>query len=225
METTVDLTGLASEPAIAELESAFNNLGNQGHVLVKGTSDFSSIMKTFQDSNWGKYDWLPVAVSKDEWSGYLVARGSGFSSIVQIMESHHKHCDTMYVTAENALNSGNEDEGKKLMAAFLWNMENHFQREENIIFPAFEQKTGMSGSGPTAVMRTEHQQIRGVLEEIKKSLDSGDYQEIFNQAETMLILIQQHNSKEENILYPMSDQHLGAEVDQLARTVQLIVHQ
>ena len=28
-------------------------------------------------------------------------------------------------------------------------------------------------------------------------------------AETLLIMMQQHNMKEENILYPMCDQHLG----------------
>lgn len=223
METTVDLNGLASDAAGSKLESAFSSL-EQGRLLVQGDGDFGAIMKPFQDAHWGEYDWHPLEIGADSWSGYLVARGSGFTSLVQIMESHHKHCDTTYVTAENTLNEGNTEEGKKLMSAFLWNMENHFQREEQIIFPAFEQKTGMTDSGPTQVMRTEHQQIRGVLEEIKKSMAAGDYQEIINQAETMLILIAQHNSKEENILYPMSDQHLGPEVDQIARKVQLFVH-
>ncbi|MBU2646210.1 hemerythrin domain-containing protein [bacterium] len=139
------------------------------------------------------------------------------------MESHHKHCDTVYVKAENELNGGDEEKGKKLMAAFLWNMEVHFQREEQILFPAFEQKTGMTGGGPTQVMRTEHQQIRGVLKEMQASLEAGDYQQIFNQAETMLILIQQHNAKEENMLYPMSDQHLGRDAEKIAKAVQLFV--
>ncbi len=224
MEKTIDLGGQAGDQGLAELESAFKNMGSQEQLLVKGSGDFETTMKAFQDKNWGQYDWLPIIVGSDGWSGYLVAKGSGFSMIVQIMESHHKHCDTLYVTAENNLNDGNEEEGKKLLAAFLWNMEMHFRREEEIIFPAFEQKTGMSGGGPTQVMRTEHQQIRSVLAEMKKSLDSGDYQEIFNQAETMLILIQQHNSKEENILYPMSDQHLGNDLDQIARKVQLFIY-
>ncbi len=224
METNIDLTGQAAEQAITELGNAFKNLGGQDRLLVKGNRDFDTIMKAFQNSHWGQYDWLPIIVGADSWSGYLENKGSGFTSLVQIMESHHKHCDTLYVTAENALNSGNEDEGKKLMAAFLWSMEMHFGREEQIIFPAFEEKTGMSGGGPTHVMRAEHEQIRGVLKEMKNSLDAGDYQEIYNQAETMLILIQQHNSKEESILYPMTDQHLGNEVDQIARKVQLFIN-
>ena len=129
----------------------------------------------------------------------------------------------MYVEAENKLNGGEETEGKRMMADFIWNMEVHFGREEQILFPAFEQKTGMTGGGPTHVMRAEHEQIRGVLKDMKDSLDRGDYQRIFDQAETMLILIQQHNSKEEQILYPMLDQHLGEDLEQIAKEVQLFI--
>ncbi|TRZ68118.1 MAG: hemerythrin domain-containing protein, partial [Rhodocyclaceae bacterium] len=38
-------------------------------------------------------------------------------------------------------------------------------------------------------------------------------------AETLLILMQQHNMKEENILYPMCDQALAAQVEQLSERI------
>ena len=34
-------------------------------------------------------------------------------------------------------------------------------------------------------------------------------------ADTLLIMMQQHNMKEENILYPMCDQHLAGETPEL----------
>lgn len=223
MGTSIDLTGKTDDQAVIELTDNFKNMGGQGLLHVQGNGDYKAVLKAFQDSHWGQYDWLPVRVESGAWSGYLVAKGSGFTSIVQIMESQHKHCDTMYVKAENILNGGDEAEGKRLMEAFIWNMEVHFGREEQILFPTFEQKTGMTNGGPTHVMRAEHEQIRGVLKEMKESLAAGDYQRIFDQAETMLILIQQHNSKEEQILYPMLDQHLGGDLEQIAREVQLFV--
>ena len=223
MGTTVDLTGKSDDQAVSELTDAFKALGSQDKLLVKGSGDYKTVIGAIQNSHWGEFEWLPIHVESGAWSGYLVGKSTSFASIVQIMESQHKHCDTMYVEAENKLNGGEETEGKRMMADFIWNMEVHFGREEQILFPAFEQKTGMTGGGPTHVMRAEHEQIRGVLKDMKDSLDRGDYQRIFDQAETMLILIQQHNSKEEQILYPMLDQHLGEDLEQIAKEVQLFI--
>ena len=62
--------------------------------------------------------------------------------------------------------------------------------------------------GQTQVMRMEHQQMRNHLARISEAVSSGDREEILEVCETMMILMQQHNVKEEGILYPMADQHL-----------------
>ena len=38
----------------------------------------------------------------------------------------------------------------------------HFEMEEAVLFPAFEEATGMT-QGPTMVMHAEHVQMKGVL--------------------------------------------------------------
>ena len=38
----------------------------------------------------------------------------------------------------------------------------HFAMEEEVMFPAFEARTGMT-QGPTAVMRSEHRQMTDLL--------------------------------------------------------------
>ena len=45
-----------------------------------------------------------------------------------------------------------------------------------------------------------------------RARDAADYS---GYAETLLIMTQQHNMKEENILYPMCDQHLIYQLDEL----------
>lgn len=220
MENKLDLTDVADEQKLSKLTETFQKLKADEQVLIECKGEFNSIMSEFQKQFWGKFEWQPLMITKDAWKGYLSAKAAGPTSIIEVMEGHHRHCDSTYVKAENTLMEGNKETGEELMLSFIWNMEMHFTREEQVLFPAFENKTGMV-SGPTQVMRMDHEQIRGVLKEIKESLNAGDYQRIYDLSETMLILIQQHNSKEENILYPMLDQHLAEEAEKLAKDMQL----
>ena len=88
-------------------------------------------------------------------------------------------------------------------------LETHFASEEELLFPAFEAATGMT-SGPTEVMRGEHRQMRDLLAQMQAAVTSRDSDAFGGAAETLLILMQQHNMKEENILYPMCDNALGS---------------
>lgn len=51
-------------------------------------------------------------------------------------------------------------------------------------------------------MRGEHDQMRELLVAAKFALDARDEDDYSGTAETLLIMMQQHNMKEENILYP-----------------------
>ncbi len=122
---------------------------------------------------------------------------------------HHKHCDELFAGAEEACANGNWEAGEKVFALLLDQLETHFTSEEEILFPAFESATGMT-SGPTEVMRGEHRQMRDLLAQMQGALTARDGDTFGGAAETLLILMQQHNMKEENILYPMCDNALGA---------------
>lgn len=222
MEKAIDLTDKSLAEETAMLNETLKGLKTNEQALFEGKSDFDALLSLFQNDHWGSFEWLPVAKDNEKWSGYLVSKSGDFKGIQQIMESHHRFCDTSYINAENELSGGDKELGKVLMKSFLWNMELHFTREEEVLFPAFEEKTGMVG-GPTEVMRAEHQQIRGVLKEISDCLNNDDVQRIIDLSETMLILVQQHNSKEENMLYPMTDQHLAEVAEPTAKKLQLFI--
>ena len=87
-------------------------------------------------------------------------------------------------------------------------MKHHFDMEEKIMFPSFEAKTGMQG-GPTQIMRMEHSQMLQVLEQMKNDVEKKDKEHFFGLSETLMMLMQQHNMKEEQMLYRMADQHLS----------------
>jgi hemerythrin-like domain-containing protein len=60
-------------------------------------------------------------------------------------------------------------------------------------------------------MRLEHEQVRLLIENLKVMIENKDRDGILGEAETLLVMMQQHNAKEEQILYPMMDRLLGSE--------------
>jgi hemerythrin-like domain-containing protein len=140
------------------------------------------------------------------------------SHISQVLPAHHKHCDELFAVAEEAAQQGNWTACSEACGRFAHDMLAHFDAEESLLFPAFESATGMS-NGPTQVMRMEHGQLRDLLGQLEAAQSARDAETFAGVAETLLIMMQQHNMKEENILYPMCDQALGAQVEQLADQV------
>lgn len=129
-------------------------------------------------------------------------------TIAEFLAAEHRSCDEVFAAAEETAQTGDLAGCQACIRQFQGAMEHHFQREEEILFPAFEQASGNT-MGPTRVMRLEHRQIREILAEMSAALAGGDLEDFLGQAETLLILMQQHNIKEEQILYPMCDRFLG----------------
>ncbi len=127
------------------------------------------------------------------------------------MTEDHRHCDDLFAEAEQAIGKKNFEAARAAFDHFHSAMLAHFDTEEKTLFPTFEAKTGMT-MGPTQVMRMEHAQIRLLMDAAVDALKSGNMDDYLGQAETLLIMMQQHNMKEENMLYPMCDQHLSAEL-------------
>jgi iron-sulfur cluster repair protein YtfE (RIC family) len=125
----------------------------------------------------------------------------------EYMTNKHRHCDGIFSQAESAASAGNWPETDSQWQLFCQELELHLQAEETILFPKFEEATGMT-SGPTQVMRMEHQQMRALISDINQSLAHKDKDEFLAGTETLMILMQQHNMKEEMMLYPMSAQQI-----------------
>ena len=136
------------------------------------------------------------------------------TTIRSYMTDDHRHCDDLFAEAEQAVGKGNLDLAQATFGHFRSAVLAHFNTEEKTLFPTFEAKTGMT-MGPTQVMRMEHQQMRDLMSQAQAAIDAGDTDEYMGQAETLLIMMQQHNTKEENVLYPMCDQQLSAQLTDL----------
>lgn len=131
------------------------------------------------------------------------------NQITSFMSDDHRNCDDAFVDFENIIADGQWSETLKCWNIFWQKLTHHFEMEENKLFPAFEAATGMT-NGPTMIMRSEHQQMRGLVAEMERSLADKDEMQCQGIAETLMMMMQQHNMKEENMLYPMADQHIDS---------------
>jgi len=128
--------------------------------------------------------------------------------LTQALTHQHRDCDDHFLRAEEHAGDGELAPAREAWQQFAQAMAAHFSLEEDRLFPELEQQTGMEG-GPTDVMRMEHEQIRSLMEQMSQLLATEDLDGFLDQTETLNILIQQHNMKEEQMLYPMCDQALG----------------
>ncbi len=140
-------------------------------------------------------------------------------TIIQTLSAEHSHCDKLFAQAEVKVANKQWNEATSDFSHFIFEMEQHFAKEEQILFPSVEERTGQT-AGPTAVMRMEHQQMRQVFDDMQKSLTQQDDEEYLGLSETLLVLMQQHNAKEQQILYPMSDKVLNRDVPSILKQMQ-----
>lgn len=131
------------------------------------------------------------------------------TTIAEFMTADHKACDDEFAVAEENALDGAWSKAETAFNAFRDDMARHFRMEEDALFPALLSAGGPSG--PVNVMLMEHEQIRGLLEQMAAAVTQKNAAQYGGLSETLLIVMQQHNHKEENILYPIADQILASE--------------
>ncbi len=136
------------------------------------------------------------------------------TTLRQTFTAEHREADSFWAEVEKAIDAGDKATAIDKAKAFDKSLRDHLMREEEIMFPAFERVTGMQG-GPTFVMRSEHERMRAVLDQMAAAAAEGNLDALLDQGDTLMMLVQQHNMKEEGMLYPMAEQALDAEWPEL----------
>lgn len=136
------------------------------------------------------------------------------TSVGGFLGEDHRRCDEEFAGAETAARAGDMSECARLFECFRTRLLRHIHFEEEALFPSFENATGNT-AGPTRIMRHEHNVMRALIERLGHALSQGDAADYLALATQLTQLLQQHNMKEERILYPMCDQVLADDVDGL----------
>lgn len=130
-------------------------------------------------------------------------------SISAVLTEDHHQCDSRFAELETAVSKGDWEAAAGLLERFDAAMRRHIDFEEQVLFPALE--TSGAPAGPAEVMRMEHEQMRELLDALGRAAAGNDAEDLLGAAETLLVLIQQHNVKEEQILYHLADELLPEE--------------
>ena len=95
------------------------------------------------------------------------------SPIKNCMTHDHRRCDDLFAQAEQAVQAHEWDRASVAFSDFANAMRLHFAAEEELLFPAFELKSGMT-MGPTQVMREEHDQMCELMTAAQDALSAKD---------------------------------------------------
>ena len=115
-------------------------------------------------------------------------------TISEFYEQDHDRLDELFKTFQKMKRS-DFPKAKEAFKAFKFGLQRHIVWEEDVLFPLWEEKTGMSEGGPTFVMRAEHRQIGQQLEAVHDKV--GDQNP--------------DSDQEEQALYPAIDQLTSAQ--------------
>lgn len=125
-------------------------------------------------------------------------------TISAFFEQDHDRLDALFQSFQ-VLKRHNFPKATEAFKEFKFGLQRHIVWEEELLFPLWEEKTGMSEGGPTFVMRNEHRQIGEQIEAIHRKVaeqnPDSDHEE-----QALLNILTSHNLKEERVLYPSIDQ-------------------
>jgi uncharacterized protein (DUF2249 family)/iron-sulfur cluster repair protein YtfE (RIC family) len=169
------------------------------------------LLYQFQAELDGRFEWWPLEQGPEVWRIQVAKRVTPEPkrTVTELLQTDHRRLDAIYERFEKAVKEDRWDEASRDFKEFATGLKRHIRSEEEILFPVFEEKTGMVDAGPTAVMRMEHTDIKALLDKIVAATDGKEAAEVKDSANALTLILADHNMKEEHILYPESDSFLN----------------
>jgi iron-sulfur cluster repair protein YtfE (RIC family) len=145
-------------------------------------------------------------------------------SVNDYMTNDHREVDSIFERAEEAAKAQDYAALDREASEFLRRIAVHIEIEERLLFPVFEERTGMSEAGPSVTMREEHRLLGEMFSQMRQAVDARDAGAYRKAAGAMMELLLQHNQKEEMMMYPMLDDALGGDVAALLSDVKAMAN-
>lgn len=130
-------------------------------------------------------------------------------TVTVFYEKDHDRLDELFKTFQTSKRV-DFAKAKEAFKEFKIGLQRHILWEEELLFPMWEEKTGMIEDGPTPVMRFEHDQIKQLLDAIHQKVER-QHLDTDRDEQTLLNLLSSHNRKEERALYPAIDNVTSAD--------------
>ena len=223
-EEVLDLGALPIAERPARILGAFDRLA-PGETLVITTNDAGSdLVRRLQAERRGLFEWSLLRPGPPSWTIAIARRGAPLGAAREINEAlawDHDRLDALETEAFRKRSGGELRSAAETYALFAAGLRRHIAFEEEILFPAFEETSGMPPTaGPTAVMRAEHREIEDLIGRIEAGIGEKDAP-VEELRRSLHVVLGEHNFKEEQVLYPATDQLLGPDrADHLVGQIQ-----
>ena len=223
-ERPLDLRCLSAAERSTKALASFDALTpGEKLVLVSGDAG-SDLLRRLQVERRGLFEWSVLEPGPASWRIEVARRtgpGGALRGVNEALSWDHDRLEALEAAAFEKRALGDLQLAHDLYAEFAAGLKRHIGFEEQLLFPAFEEKTGMPPTaGPTAVMRAEHREIEALLGEIEARIaDAAAPVESLRRS--FHAVLEDHSLKEEQILYPTTDHLLGEEeADRLVTKIQ-----
>lgn len=140
------------------------------------------------------------------------------NEVSKYLEQDHARCDKLYADAVACVGARDWAQAAVRFADFAEAQRLHIEMEESVIYPAFEEAAGTS-TGPTQAMRAEHHLLREILSRMSEAITRRSMIEFSDHVDTFRLITQQHNLKEEGMLFPLIDKMLRHRYDELVQAM------
>lgn len=191
-----------------------------GEALVLVGEDPRELVDELEEEESGRFEWSVLTDGGLTDGGLADGEGRtrlevrrrselGPRTVTGFLQADHQRLDAILPDVERLADAGSFAQARQrfgeLAAGLAW----HIGAEEEVLFPFFEAKTGMT-NGPTVVMRGEHKELRDYMKRVVAALDAGDLAAARSAIGEFVTLLSTHNSKEESMLYPMTDRAMDS---------------
>jgi regulator of cell morphogenesis and NO signaling len=205
--------------------ASFDALSSGERLVVIARDAGHELLELLQVGRRGLFEWSVLEPGPPVWRIEITRRAApqgARRAVCEALAWDHDRLDALEEAAFRSRAAGDHQAAGDFYAAFAAGLRRHIGFEEDLLFPAFEEKTGTPPTaGPTAVMRAEHREIRKLLERIEAGIADAamPVEELRHRFQAVLA---DHNLKEEEVLYPATDDLLGEEeADRLVSRIQL----
>jgi uncharacterized protein (DUF2249 family)/hemerythrin-like domain-containing protein len=223
-EEPLDLRSIPDGERPSHLLTAFDRLATGDTLAITAGDAGGDLLRCLQAERRGLFEWSLLRPGPPSWTIAIARRSAppgAARGISEALSWDHDRLDALEAAAFQKRAEGDFQSASDNYDAFAAGLRRHIAFEEQVLFPAFEEMTGMPPTaGPTAVMREEHREIEALIGRIEGGI-ADPAAPVEQLRRSLHDVLGEHNVKEEQILYPTTDQLLGADkADELVKRIQ-----
>ncbi|HEY8428385.1 MAG TPA: hemerythrin domain-containing protein [Sandaracinaceae bacterium] len=204
----LDLRTLPPSERQARVFEAFDAIGVGASFVLVDERDPKPLFHELHARRAGRFEWNVLEAGPERFRVEVQRRAEAPRGVTELLEIDHRRLDALLADARTLASGGSFEDAAARFAEFRCGLDRHIDVEEKVLFPVFEDATGMT-HGPTAVMRHEHVQIRRGMADVSDALARRDADGVRASIGALEDVLSTHNLKEERVLYPMTDEAVG----------------